>query len=44
MAVSDFFFLGIYKNLDFPLSFITFTVNSHADIHFYKYIYFFQIL
>ena len=27
-----------------PLSTITFTVNSHADNHFYKYIYLFQIL
>ena len=39
-----FFFMEIYNNLDFPLFFITFTVNSHVDIHFYKYISFFQIL
>ena len=43
-AVSDFRPLGIYKNLGLPLSTITLTVNSHADNHFYKYIYFFQIL
>ena len=28
----------IYKNLGLPLSTITFTVNSHADNHFYNYI------
>ena len=33
-----------YKNLGLPLSTITFTVNSHADNHFYKYIYLFQML
>ena len=27
-----------YKNLGLPLSTITFTVNSHADNHFYRYI------
>ena len=32
------------KNLCPPLSAITFTVESHADNHFYKYIYLFQIL
>ena len=35
---------GSYKNLDFPLSIITFTFNKHADNHFNKYIYLFQIL
>ena len=51
IAVSDFRLLEIYKNLSFPLSTITFTiyfhaftVNSHANNHFYKYIYLFQIL
>ena len=39
-----FFLLEIYKNLGLPLSTVTFTVNSHADNHFYKYISFFQIL
>ena len=39
-----FFLLEIYKNLELPLSTVTFTVNSHADSHFYKYISFFQIL
>ena len=34
IAVSDFL----------PLPTIAFTVNSHADHHFYKYIYLFQIL
>ena len=43
IAVSDFG-LEIYKNLGIPFSAITFTVNSHADKHFYKYIYFLQIL
>ena len=36
--------LEIYKNVDIPLSTITFTANSHADNHFYKYIYLCQIL
>ena len=40
IAVSDFCPLEIYKNLSLPLSCRTFTVNSHADNHFYKYIYF----
>ena len=44
IAVSDFRPLQIYKNLGFPLSTITFTVNSHTDNHFYEYIYLFQIL
>ena len=44
IAVSDFRSLEIYKNLDFPRFSFTFTVNSHADNHFYKYIYLFQIL
>ena len=43
-VVSDFCLLEIYKNLGFLLSAITFTVNSHADIQFYKYVYLFQIL
>ena len=45
-AVSDFRCLEIYKNLGlgFPLSAITFTINRRAGNHFYKYIYFFQIL
>ena len=42
--VSDSFSLEIYKDVGRPLSSITFTVNSHADNHFYKYIYLFQIL
>ena len=42
--VSDFCTLKIYKNLGLPLSTITFTLNSHAYKHFYKYIYLFQIL
>ena len=44
MAVSDFPPLEIHKNFSLPLSTITFTINSHADNHFYKYIYLFQIL
>ena len=39
IAVSDFSLLEIYKNFGLPLSTVTFTDN-HADIHFYKYIYF----
>ena len=31
IAFSDFRPLEIYKNVGLPLSFITFTVNSHAD-------------
>ena len=42
-AVPDCCLLEIYKKLGLPLSAITFTVNSHADNHFYKYIYLFQI-
>ena len=38
ITVSDFRLLKICKNLGLPLSTITFTVNSHADNHFYKYI------
>ena len=30
-----------FTNLGFPFSTITFTVNSHADKHLYKYIYLF---
>ena len=44
IAVSYFRPLEIYKNLGLPFSSITFTVNSHPDNHFYKYIYLFQIL
>ena len=40
----DFCPLEIYKNLGPPSSTITFTVNSHVDNHFYKYIYLFEIL
>ena len=36
--------LEIYKNLCPPLHTITFTVNKHADNHFYKHIYLLQIL
>ena len=38
IAVSDSYLLETYKNLGFLLSTVTFTVNSHADNHFYKYI------
>ena len=41
-AVSDFRPLGIYKNPGPPLPTITFTVNSHTDNHFHRYIYLFQ--
>ena len=44
IAVSDFLPLKVYKNLGLPLSSINFMFNSHADNHFYKYIYLFQIL
>ena len=44
IVVSDFRPLETYKNLDLPLSTIAFTVNSHADNHFYKYMYLFQII
>ena len=44
IAVLDFRPFEIYENLSFPLSSITFTVNSHTDNHFYKYICLFQIL
>ena len=43
-AVSHFLPLEIYSNLGLPLSTVTFTVNSHADNHFFKYIYLFKIL
>ena len=43
ISVSDFIPLEIYKDVGFSLSTITLTVNSHADKHFYKYIYLFQI-
>ena len=39
IAVLDFRPLKIYKNLGLPLSTITFTVNSHADNHFYEYLF-----
>ena len=41
IVVSDFLPLEIYKNVGPPLSF---TVNTHVDNHFNKYIYLFQIL
>ena len=41
-AVSDFRPLEIYKKLGFPLSTITFTVNNHADNHFYNF--FFNVI
>ena len=44
IVVSDFLPLEIHKHLVLPLSSITFTANSQADNHFYKYIYLFQIL
>ena len=44
MAISDFYFLEIYKNLGFSLSTITFTVNSPADNHFYKYLFLSNII
>ena len=40
ITVTDFYPLETYKNLGLPLPTITFTVNSHANNHFYKYIYF----
>ena len=43
-VVSDFRPFEIYKNLGHPWPAIPFSVNSHADNHFYKYIYLFQIL
>ena len=39
IAVSDLRPLEIYKKLGLPLSTVTFTVNSHADNHFYKYVF-----
>ena len=44
IVVSDFLPLEIHKHLVLPLSSITFTANSQADNHFYKYMYLFQIL
>ena len=38
IAITDFSPLEIYKNLDLPLSPISFAVNSRASNHFYKYI------
>ena len=38
IAVLDFHPFEIYKNLVLPMSIITFTVDSHTDNHFYKYI------
>ena len=43
IALSDFCPLEIFKNLDLPLSTITFTVKNHAGNHFYKYIYLFEV-
>ena len=42
IAASYFIPFECYKNLDPPFFSITFTVNSHVDNHFYKYIYLFQ--
>ena len=42
IVVSDFSALEIYNYLLLPLFSITFTANSQADNHFYKYIYLFQ--
>ena len=44
ISVSDFPPFKMYKNLGLLLFSITFTVSSHADNHFYNYIYLFQIL
>ena len=44
IAVSDFLSLEINENVGLLLSVITFTINSHANNHFYKYNYLFQIL
>ena len=44
ISVSDFLPLEIFNNLGPPFFSITFTVNSHANNHFYKYIYLFQTL
>ena len=44
IVVFDFLPLEIHKHIVLPLSSITFTANSQADNHFYKYIYLFQIL
>ena len=44
IPVLDFCPMEIYINLGLPLSTITFTVNSHANNHCYKYIYLFQML
>ena len=43
IVVSDFLPLEIHKHSVFPLSSITFTSNSQADNHFYKYIYLFLL-
>ena len=43
IVVSDFLPLEIHKHLVLPLSSITFTANSQADNHFYKYIYLFLL-
>ena len=44
IAVSDFGSLEIFKNWGLPLFTIIFTVKSHADNHFHKYIYLLQVL
>ena len=44
IVFSGFLPLEIHKHLVLPSSSITFTANSQADNHFYKYIYLFQIL
>ena len=43
-AISDFRPLEIYENVRFLLSTSAFIVNDHAENHFCKYIYLFQIL
>ena len=43
IVVSDFSALEIYNYLVLPLFSITFTANSQADNHFYKYIYLFLL-
>ena len=43
-AISDFRPLEIYENVRFLVSTSAFIVNDHAENHFCKYIYLFQIL
>ena len=44
MLFLGFHLLQTYKNLGLPFGTFTFTFNSYANNHFYKYIYLFQIL